>query len=153
LAAKSYGQQIIGSTVVALLAGSTHFACLWAGDSRLYRLREHKLQQLTIDHCSEQEDINNLLGVGSTTELKQNNVITRAVGAYEELEIDCQVFEAQAGDLFLLSSDGLDKELSFQEIEQVLNENVYHESVEILLERVLQSRARDNTSVIVVQIK
>ena len=153
LAAKSYGQQIVGSTVVALLAGSTHFACLWAGDSRLYRLREHQLQQLTVDHCSEQEGINNLLDIGSTTELKQNNVITRAVGAYEELEIDCQVFEVQAGDLFLLSSDGLDKELSFQEIEQVLNDNVYHDSVEILLERVLQSRARDNVSVVVVKIK
>jgi len=52
----------------------------------------------------------------------------------------------------LLSSDGLDKELSFQEIEQVLNDNVYHDSVEILLERVLESRARDNISIIVVKI-
>jgi len=152
LAAKSYDEQIIGSTVVALLAGATqHFACLWAGDSRLYRLREHTLQQITVDHCSEQEDINSLLNASS--ELKQNNVITRAVGAYEELELDCQVFEVQAGDLFLLSSDGLDKELTLQEIEQVLNDNIYHDSVEILLERVLQSKARDNVSVIVVKIK
>jgi len=151
LAAKSYDEQIIGSTVIALLAGATHFACLWAGDSRLYRLREYKLQQITVDHCSEQEGINSLLNASS--ELKQNNVITRAVGAYEELELDCQVFEVQAGDLFLLSSDGLDKELSLQEIEQVLNDNIYHDSVEILLERVLQSKARDNVSVIVVKIK
>ncbi|NOQ13552.1 MAG: type VI secretion system-associated protein TagF [Methyloprofundus sp.] len=153
LAARSYGEQIIGSTVVALIGGSTHFACLWAGDSRLYRLRDKKLLQLTIDHCSEQEYIADILDIGVNTELKQNNVITRAVGAYDELELDCQIFEVQSGDLFLLSSDGLDKELSFQEIEQVLADNVYNDSVEILLERVLQSSARDNVSVIVVEIK
>lgn len=153
LAAKSYDQQIIGSTVVALIAGKSHFACLWAGDSRLYRLRDQKLLQLTRDHCDEQEDMADLLSIGASTELKQNNVITRAVGAYNELDMDCQIFTTQSGDLFLLSSDGLDKELSFQEIEQVLIDNVYNDSVEILLEKVLNSRARDNTSVIVVKIK
>ncbi|NOR71284.1 MAG: SpoIIE family protein phosphatase, partial [Methylomarinum sp.] len=153
LAAKMYGQQIIGSTVVALIAGKTHFAFLWAGDSRLYRLRDKKLLQLTIDHCSEQEDITDVLNLGSSTDLKQNNVITRAVGAYNELELDCQVVEIQSGDIFLLSSDGLDKEVSFQEIEQVLVENDYSDSVEILLERVLKRGARDNVSVIVVEIK
>ena len=153
LAAKMYGQQIIGSTVVALIAGKTHFAFLWAGDSRLYRLRDKKLLQLTIDHCSEQEDITDVLNLGSSTDLKQNNVITRAVGAYDELELDCQVVEIQSGDIFLLSSDGLDKEVSFQEIEQVLVENDYSDSVEILLERVLKRGARDNVSVIVVEIK
>ena len=153
IASTSDGQQIIGSTVVVLLAGLTHFACLWAGDSRLYRLRGHRLQQLTVDHCADEEPVEAPPGSGSVADLKKNNVITRAIGAYEELDLDCNVFAVQSGDLFLLSSDGLDKELSFQEIEQVLNENVYHESVEILLERVLQSRARDNVSAVVVKIK
>lgn len=153
LAAKMVGQQIIGSTVVALIAGKTHFAYVWAGDSRLYRLRDKQLMQLTIDHCSEQEGITDVLNLGSVTTLKQNNVITRAVGAYDELELDYQVVEIESGDLFLLSSDGLDKEMSFQEIEQVLVENNYSDSVEILLERVLTRGARDNVSVIVVEIK
>ena len=108
--------------------------------------------QFTIDHCSEQEDITDVLNIGSNAGLKQNNVITRAVGAYEELELDCQVFDIQSGDLFLLSSDGLDKEVSFQEIEQVLVENNYSDSVEILLERVLNRGSRDNVSVIVVEM-
>jgi len=153
LAAKTYDQQIIGSTVVALLAGKSHFACLWAGDSRLYRLRDNKLLQLTVDHCSEQEEITDILNLGAPTTLKQNNVITRAVGAFDELDLDCQVFETQPGDLLLLSSDGLDKEVSFQEIEQVLVDNDYDDSVEILLEQVLEMGARDNVSVIVVEIR
>lgn len=153
LAAQMSGQQIIGSTVVALIAGKTHFACLWAGDSRLYRLRDKQLFQVTIDHCSEQEDITDVLNLGTSNNLKQNNVITRAVGAYNQLELDCQVVEIKSGDIFLLSSDGLDKELCFQEIEQVLNENNYSDSVEILLERVLSKGARDNVSIISVEIK
>jgi len=152
MAAKLYEQQIIGSTVVTLIAGKTHFAYLWAGDSRLYRLRDNKLMQLTIDHCSEYEEITDILNLGSETGFKQNNVITRAVGADDNLELDCQVVEIQAGDVFLLSSDGLDKEVSFTEIEQILIENNYDESVEILVEQVLSRGARDNISVIVVEI-
>jgi type VI secretion system protein ImpM len=152
LAGKTYDHQIIGSTVVVLMAGKTHFTCLWAGDSRLYRLRDHKLLQLTIDHCREQEDITDVLSIGSITGLKQNNVITKAIGARDELELDCQIIDIQAGDLFLLSSDGLDKEVSFQEIEKVLVENDYSDSVEILLEQVLSRGSRDNVSVIVVEV-
>lgn len=153
LAARSYGHQIIGSTVVALIAGRSTFACLWAGDSRLYRLRDNKLLQLTIDHCSEQEEITDILNLGSTTGLKQNNVITRAVGAYDELELDYQSVDIQSGDVFLLSSDGLDKELNFQQIEQILIENNNSESIDVLLEQVLTLGARDNVSIIVVEIE
>jgi len=153
LAARMDGHQIVGSTVVTLIAGESHFAYLWAGDSRLYRLRDKQLLQLTIDHCSEQEEITDVLNLGSTTELKQNNIITRAVGAYEELELDNQIVEVQSGDIFLLSSDGLDKELSFQQIEQVLIENKCSQCVDILLEQVLTLGARDNVSIIVVEIK
>ncbi len=153
LAARRYGQQIIGSTVVALIAGESQFGYLWAGDSRLYCLRDKKLLQLTIDHCSEQEEMTDILNLGAKTELKQNNVITRAVGAFDELELDYQVVDIQSGDIFLLSSDGLDKELSFKQIEQVLVENKCSDSANILTDQVLSLGARDNVSVIVVEIK
>ncbi len=152
IADSHYEQQIIGSTIVALIADKNNFACLWAGDSRLYRLRENKLIQLTIDHCASDEADLDLLGANSTTSLKQNNVITRAVGAFEDLELDCQVIDTQKGDLFLLSSDGLDKELSFNEIEQILVDNIFSDSVEVLLEEVLKRRGRDNISIVVVDI-
>ncbi len=147
----SYERQIIGSTVVTLVASPDYFACLWAGDSRLYRLRNKKLVQLTVDHCEQNEEVD-LLDNDSASTLKQNNVITRAVGAFDELELDCQIIDTKVGDLYLLSSDGLDKEMTFKEIELVLNNNIYSDSVEVLLETVLSRKGRDNISVIVVEI-
>ena len=156
IARSSLNQQIIGSTIVTLVAGKGYFAYLWAGDSRLYRLRDKKLVQLTEDHCEQDEEpeepVGLLLGNELTTGLKQNNVITRAVGAVDELELDCKVIEIKKGDLFLLSSDGLDKEMIFDEIELVLNDNIYSDSVELLLETVLTRKGRDNISIIVVEI-
>ncbi|NOQ76625.1 MAG: type VI secretion system-associated protein TagF [Methylococcaceae bacterium] len=153
IAENSFEQQIIGSTIVTLVAGKDYFAYLWAGDSRLYRLRDKKLVQLTEDHCEQDEEPDGLLlGNDLTMGLKQNNVITRAVGAFDELELDCKVIEIKKGDLFLLSSDGLDKEMTFDEIELVLNDNVYSDSVELLLETVLTRKGRDNISIIVVEI-
>ncbi|MFK5950384.1 MAG: type VI secretion system-associated protein TagF [Methylococcales bacterium] len=148
----SYERQIIGSTVVTLVASPDYFACLWAGDSRLYRLRDKQLVQLTVDHCEQNEETIELLGNYSASTLKQNNVITRAVGAFDELELDCQIIDTKVGDLYLLSSDGLDKEMTFNEIELVLNDNIYSDSVEVLLETVLSRKGRDNISVIVVEI-
>jgi len=153
IAESDFDQQIIGSTIVTLVAGKDYFAYLWAGDSRLYRLRDKKLVQLTEDHCEQDEEPDGLLlGNSLSTGLKQNNVITRAVGAFDELELDCKVIEIQKGDIFLLSSDGLDKEMTFDEIELVLNNNVYSDSVELLLETVLTRKGRDNISIIVVEI-
>ncbi len=147
----SYEQQIIGSTVVTLVASPDYFACLWAGDSRLYRLRDKKLVQLTVDHCEQDEEVD-LLDNYSASTLKQNNVITRAVGAFDKLELDCQIIDTKKGDLYLLSSDGLDKEMTFKEIELVLNNNIYSDSVEVLLETVLSRKGRDNISVILIEI-
>jgi len=153
IAESSFNQQIIGSTIVTLVAGKNYFAYLWAGDSRLYRLRDKNLVQLTEDHCEQDEEpANLLLGNDLSTGLKQNNVITRAVGAVDELELDCKVLEIKKGDLFLLSSDGLDKEMTFDEIELILNNNIYSDSVELLLETVLTRKGRDNISIIVVEI-
>ena len=72
---------VMASTVVVLIARGTHFACLWAGDSRLYRLRDGTLDQLTRDHSLVQE----LVDEGRLTEAEadthpQRNVITRAIG-------------------------------------------------------------------------
>ena len=91
--------------------------------------------------------------VGSkNSTLKVSNVITRAVGAFDELHMDSLFIEIQSGDIYLLSSDGLDKELEFNEIEKILQENIYSDSVELLLENVLSRKGRDNVSVIIVEV-
>jgi len=152
IAASDFDQQIIGSTIVTLIAGKNYFACLWAGDSRLYRYRDHQLTQITIDHCEEEGEELDLLRDDSLISLKKSNVITRAVGAFDKLELDCQIIDIKPGDLYLLGSDGLDKELSIKEIEQVLYENIYSDSVELLMEMGLARKGVDNISIIVVEI-
>lgn len=150
LATERYGNQIVGSTVVALVGSAVGFACVWAGDSRLYRLRNRQLQQMTVDHCEGEQEANALLDL-SLQDVKSNNVITRAVGAFEALELDCVEFDAQIGDKLLLCSDGLDKELSPVEIERILNDN-HQDYANALMQAALTKEARDNISIIVIEI-
>ncbi len=150
LAANHYHNQIVGSTVVTLIAGDGQFACIWAGDSRLYRFRDKILQQITVDHCEQMESMDGLFAIGRQA-LKVNNVITRAVGAFDELELDCKYIDCQAGDKLLLCSDGVDKELSCYEIEKILNKNNGNDA-NVLMQAVLEKQARDNISIIVIKI-
>lgn len=142
LAEQSQNDIIIGSTVVVFIAQQHRCAVLWAGDSRLYRLRNNQLLQLTQDHCPDYEDITDVWSV------KTANEITRAVGADEKLELDCQITDICDGDLFLLCSDGLDREVSPKEIEQILLSHADEKIVDVLLELALQRGARDNVSLV-----
>lgn len=144
LAAKKYGNQLVGSTVVALVCESQHCAFLWAGDSRLYRLRNNKLQQLTQDHSADNEQ------PSSGWSVKSSNVITRAIGADEDLELDAEMLEVLEGDVFLLCSDGLDKEMSFNEIEHIMQTKAHQDIAGTLMNETLARGARDNVTVIVV---
>jgi len=116
---------------------------LWAGDSRLYRFRDNQLQQLTRDHCEDIDDNQ------SGWSVKKSNVITRAVGAGDKLELEFEIIEVIKGDVFLLSSDGLDKELSFNEIETLIKDTKLEDLANTLLNETLSRGARDNVTIIV----
>jgi type VI secretion system protein ImpM len=138
-AREQYEHHIVGSTVVVLVCEEDYCAVLWAGDSRLYRLRNKMLQQLTQDHSAD-------YGKG----IKNSNLITKAIGATESLDVDCHLFDVQEGDLFLLCSDGLDKELGFTEIEQVMKTSKPQDIADTLMTMALNKGARDNVTVVVV---
>jgi type VI secretion system protein ImpM len=145
-ARKEYGNQLVGSTVVALMGDVHRCGFIWAGDSRLYRLRDNKLQQLTQDHC-----IGNELPL-SATSVKTANIITRAIGADEQLNLDMEITEVLSGDVFLLCSDGLDKELSSGEIEMIMQTTPFGDIADTLINEVLNRGARDNVTVVVVAV-
>ena len=113
---------MIASTLVALLARDDHYACLWAGDSRAYLLRDGQMSQITTDHSLVQE----LVDAGTITPEAAEahphaNVITRAVGAdMDDLVLDKVSGKLQSGDRFLLCSDGLCKTLPFEQIAGLL---------------------------------
>jgi protein phosphatase len=92
------------------------------GDSRCYRLRNRRIQLCTEDHSLVEEQIR--LGRMTRSEAARSplrNVITRAVGTQGNVTADLIEAEVEPGDLFLLCSDGLTRELSDERIEALLN--------------------------------
>ncbi|MEW8289647.1 MAG: protein phosphatase 2C domain-containing protein [Candidatus Thiodiazotropha endolucinida] len=148
------GGEIIGSTVVTLLTYQGYCIYQWAGDSRIYLYRRERLKQLSRDHSQVEELIEQ--GIVSSDEAEQSpiaNYITRAVGASEELELDAEIFEPCDGDLFLLCSDGLNKEVNDAEIAQILGSHGFQEAVQQLIDLAMERGARDNVTLVLVEVR
>lgn len=135
-----------GSTVVMLLTEGDACAALWAGDSRVYRLREGELVQMTTDHSWAAEL--NLRGV--VYEII-DHTITRAVGGEATLLLDVKRDRVRSGDRYLVCSDGLYRELSSRQIATLLREGDIQHCVQSLLEATLAAGAHDNVTLIVVE--
>jgi len=150
LAATTEGNGIIGSTIVCLMARGRDCAAVWAGDSRLYRYRHGELQQLSTDHSLEETCPDSEQSVDQSGKPPPSNVITRAVGAEMELVLDQIRFQAEPGDLFLLCSDGLVKELESDEISQEFQGGSIELMADHLVSAALDKGGRDNITVIVV---
>jgi serine/threonine protein phosphatase PrpC len=145
----SAGRGTMGSTVVTLLAHEGHYACLWAGDSRAYLYRAGVLKRLTRDHSVVQE----MVDAGAITEDRARahpraNVITRAVGAREPIEIDSVFGPIQAGDRFLLCSDGLTGVVTEREIAEHMIRAPLEAAAERLIDQALARGAPDNVSLV-----
>ena len=111
----------MGTTLVVLVAEKDHLWLLNVGDSRCYRLRNQGLEQLTLDHSLVEELVR--LGRMTPDEALSSplrNVITRALGTQSSITPDVFELEAEPGDLYLLCSDGLPREISDETIESIL---------------------------------
>jgi len=143
---------IIGTTIVALLASGRHCACLWAGDSRIYLFRAGRLRLLTRDHSQiEAARSRRHANLDDTLHRPPANLITRALGAADTLEIDRATVEVVDGDVFLLCSDGLSNEVSELAIEQALLPGNCRQASQALLELALQRGGHDNITAVVVR--
>ncbi|WP_227322651.1 PP2C family protein-serine/threonine phosphatase [Acidisoma silvae] len=138
------------STVVALLLDRHFFACLWAGDSRIYLLRDGALIRLTHDHSVVQELIDSgALDAQEAEQHREAHVITRAVGAgTTQLMLDKRVGQVMPYDRFLLCSDGLTKSLDEALIQRCLEQG--GNAARTLIEAALRHKARDNITAVVV---
>lgn len=142
----------MGSTVVAAVIKGRIGACLWVGDSRLYRFRNNRLVQITRDHSQMEEMITmGLLSREDSENHPHRNVITRAVGVEPQLYVDTTLFTTQVGDTFLLCSDGLYNTLTEEELVQALSLRDVQQSTQQLMSKALEKGARDNVSVIVIK--
>jgi len=144
----------IGSTLIVLIIDEDgRGLCLWAGDSRLYRLRDQELEQVSKDHSQ----VQGLLDYGIISEQEAENhpaanIITNAVGVDEKLHIDQQELEVHAGDVYLLCSDGVNKELDNPAIRSALLQDDAEKIVTTLVSGALANGGRDNITAVCVRI-
>jgi len=137
----------LGSTVAAFIVAGNASAIVWAGDTRVYRKRGQLLEQLTLDHSERQEllergDIASILG--------PTNVVTRAVGGDETLQVSTVRQALQAGDRFLLCSDGVYDEVPAHELATLLEEPDARKACNSIIDRVNAGRAQDNATALIV---
>jgi serine/threonine protein phosphatase PrpC len=115
----------MGTTIVALFVRGQRAALAHAGDSRIYRLRGHRLDLMTEDHSLFNECVRSgKANPDRPEDFPYSNLITRALGPSEDVEVEGRVVEVQAGDTFLLCSDGLTGVLSDGDIADILRDCV-----------------------------
>lgn len=150
------GEGRAGTTVTGaalITENNQHFWLVFnVGDSRTYRLREGKLELLTVDHSEVQDMVNH----GYITEQEarvhpRRHVITRALGAGAANQADFYLYPVIAGDRLLICSDGLSTELLDEEIQVLLRLHPDAQTaVNELITHALARGGRDNVTVIVV---
>jgi PPM family protein phosphatase len=147
----------MGTTITAAIVDpeAEEVAIGHVGDSRAYRLRGGKLERLTRDHSLVEE----MRRKGQLTDAQaedhpQRSIITRALGPEPEVEVDVQTVPAQAGDVFLICSDGLTTMLGDEQIARLLSRATSMESaVRALVDEANRAGGRDNISVIAFRLE
>jgi serine/threonine protein phosphatase Stp1 len=153
LARSNGSDRTIGTTVVGLVVLGERFRCFWAGDSRAYWIRGGEIMRLSRDHSLVQDLVDAGMLQPEEAEHHENaNVITRAVGVRERLEVDTVSGDAQPGDLFLLASDGLTRLVSDDEMAAEIARGSLEQAADSLIEMVLARGAPDNVSVVITRV-
>jgi serine/threonine protein phosphatase PrpC len=152
-AARRGAHAILATTVVMLLAHRDHFACLWAGDSRAYLLRDGRLELLSHDHSLVQELVDTgALRPEEALHHPRANVITRALGAASRrLDLDKISDRLRPGDRFLLCSDGVSKVLPEEDIALLLGSDTGSQA-ESLVVAALDRHADDNVTSVTIEV-
>jgi serine/threonine protein phosphatase PrpC len=154
-AAQSTSTRGMGTTLVALLA-EDEGRTLWlthVGDSRCYRMRAGELTPMTRDHSLVQEQI----AAGQMTEAQaerspMKNIITRAIGSNAQVEPEIQQLMPEVGDVYLLASDGLTRELSDADLATHLAGTDLEAMAGALVDAANAAGGHDNITVLLLKI-
>ncbi len=149
----SLGGSTVGATLVGLLIYEDMYACIWSGDSRIYRMRDGILEQQTRDHTEVRELFEaGLITAEEAEHWPRKNVITRAIGVSAEPNCDVVSDGLQEGDMFLLCSDGLTEHNSDDDLARILSSAASaQEACDALIAQTLERGARDNVTAVVVR--
>lgn len=146
----------MGTTLVVALFFDNRVCVAHVGDSRLYRLRGDKFEQITRDHSLLQEQIDSGMITREAAKLSQNkNLVTRALGIDAEVDTEVHVYETKPGDTYLLCSDGLSDMVGDEDMQLTLTslQANLQLAAEQLVQQANDNGGRDNISVILVKVK
>ncbi|HET6805875.1 MAG TPA: PP2C family serine/threonine-protein phosphatase [Frateuria sp.] len=154
--AMARGVDLIGSTVVLLVYDPEFMLCGWVGDSRAYCFEDGHLHQITRDHVHGiKEEVTQFAGGPAPARPQPSaGVLTRAIGAEERLFVDWVVAGNRPGMQFVLCSDGINKEMSDEEIDaQCARPQSPADLLQGLFSLAMARAARDNVSAVVVRLQ
>src|SRR5215475_5235366 len=143
---------LVGTTVAVLLIFDGHYAIVWSGDSRIYRVRNHQIEQISVDHTEVQE----LISEGKLTEEEarawpRRNVITRAIGVSDDPELEIKGGSLEPGDTFVICSDGLTAHIEDERILVCAFEGERQKACDLLVDLTLDRGAVDNVTVVAIR--
>jgi PPM family protein phosphatase len=144
----------MGSTASALLISDTRFLIGHVGDSRIYLVRDGRMEQLTHDHSLVQEQVDaGLITAEQARHHPQSNVITCCIGMSGDIEPDVIAGETRVGDVFLLASDGLTGMVDDKRLLQLLQSAASPERiVNAMISDANNNGGIDNITAIVVKV-
>lgn len=143
----------MGTTLTALVVRGEEVFIAQVGDSRCYRLRGNRIEQLTDDHSWVNEQVKR--GALSQEEAEMSpfkNVITRSIGNAPSVDVDIFTQEVEPGDQFLLCSDGLSNEVTAEEMRDAMKRNSPSQAAWDLVSLALERGGRDNCTVLILKI-
>ena len=149
----------MGTTLTAIAVVTDergpHFGLVNVGDSRIYRQRRGVLHQLTYDHSYVAELMRRGdISADEAANHPYRNMLTRAIGVHADVDVDEWEVEPEAGDRYLLCSDGLTNEVSDPEINAVLNQNAeVSAAARGLVQLANLNGGRDNATVLIIDVK
>jgi protein phosphatase len=145
----------MGTTVVACLFSDNKVSIAHVGDSRLYRLRANRFEQMTMDHSLLQELVDR--GFYSQAEAQRatnKNYVTRALGVEATVDVEIHEQPALKGDYYVLCSDGLSDMVEDEDIHLTIS--TFSASLETVAKQLIQlsndNGGRDNVSIVLAQI-
>ncbi len=151
------GDLPMGTTIAMMRVKDNQYDCAWVGDSRIYRYSDKTLTSISSDHSYVQELVDqDLITAAQARSHPHRNVVTQALGVTDNSEIKVSLAsgEINAGDKFLLCSDGLTEEVDDSHIAEIIQKEISAKEIgDQLLIKALENGGSDNITTIVIEFQ
>lgn len=151
--AESFDLSGMGTTLTMIWEDQDRMLLGHVGDSRAYLLRGGEMEQISEDHSMVAEMVRK--GLLTPEQAKchpYRNVITRALGSEETVQVDVTLLDKQKGDVYLICSDGLSEYVSMPQMRDILLTRPLEEAADLLLQLALDGGGRDNISLVIAEV-